>query len=332
MAADPSPGAAPSDLSFGPASGSTWTASAECIVLQRIGTAADTLITTYPGVPNPQTTFTVGQGTDRLYSGDLKQDFAAGPKLGLQRHDGSGLDWEISYFQIDGWNSSASVISGVDTTPVFVAPGGFVQTTDSATQSMCWSYATRLYNGEVNAHWDLCPRVSMLGGFRWLCLREELLGTIPDPQRKTPFWDTTTHNNLFGFQLGEDWKIFSGEAFTLDGLVKAGVFDNVAHENTGVSIFRHVFWESDNTNQAAFLGELELQCKYQLTSRLVLKLGYEAMWLQGVATAPGQLNETQSQVTVVNNQVQSVKVNSLGLNCNSGVFYHGVTAGTEYVF
>ncbi len=120
--------------------------------------------------------------------------------------------------------------------------------------------------------------------------------------------------------------------FSIDGLVKVGAFDNVVDETTWVSIFRTVYRESASTNHLAFLGEIGLQCKYQVTDRLSLKAGYEAMWLQGVALAPGQIPETMNQVTIVNNQVQSVRVNALGVNSGSGVFYHGVTVGLEYSF
>ena len=84
--------------------------------------------------------------------------------------------------------------------------------------------------------------------------------------------------------------------------------------------------ESASTNHAAFLGEIDLQCKYQVTKGLVLKAGYEAMWLQGVAFAPGQIPETQSRIA------PPINVQALGVNCNSGVFYHGATAGLEYSF
>ena len=46
------------------------------------------------------------------------------------------------------------------------------------------------------------------------------------------------------------------------------------------------------TNAAAFVGEADLQAKYQLAKGLALKVGYEALWLDGVALAPGQIRET----------------------------------------
>ena len=114
--------------------------------------------------------------------------------------------------------------------------------------------------------------------------------------------------------------------FSIDGLVKAGIFDNNAEESTVPSIYKIVRPTSASTNHAAFVGETGLQCKYQVTKGLLLKAGYEAIWLQGVALAPGQIQETCTT------SLTPVTVQALGINCNSGVFYHGATAGLEYSF
>ena len=96
-------------------------------------------------------------------------------------------------------------------------------------------------------------------------------------------------------------------------------------ESTGVSIFKIVRPTSASTNHAAFVGETGLQCKYQLAKGLLLRAGYEVIWLQGVALAPGQIQETYTTLGPVH-------VQALGVNCGSGVFYHGTTAGLEYSF
>jgi hypothetical protein len=49
------------------------------------------------------------------------------------------------------------------------------------------------------------------------------------------------------------------------------------------------------------------------------------MWLEGVALAPGQIQETYTTVG-------PVRVRALGVNCDSGAFYHGATAGLEISF
>ena len=119
---------------------------------------------------------------------------------------------------------------------------------------------------------------------------ENLQGILTPPAlaRKNPFWTTTTENDLYGFQIGGDWKIIERGRFSLSGLAKVGMFDNNAAENTGVSMYRKMYWESDTTNQLAFLGEIGLEARYQLTPRLSLKAGYQAISLEGVALCPAR--------------------------------------------
>ena len=46
---------------------------------------------------------------------------------------------------------------------------------------MAWEYATQLYNAELNVRWNPCCRVTMLAGFRWVNLRENLQGALEPP-------------------------------------------------------------------------------------------------------------------------------------------------------
>ena len=184
---------------------------------------------------------------------------------------------------------------------------------------MQWAYDSKLYNAEFNLRWNACDRVTLLAGIRWTGLCEELQGTLVDSIFK-PFWTTNTENSLYGFQIGADGKLWDCGRFSIDGLLKAGIFDNRAEQTTAVSVFKIVTSYCDSTDRAAFLGEAGLRCKYQLAQRLVLSAGYEAVWLQGVAVAPAQIQET------------NITTKQIGIDSNSGVFYHGATAGLEYSF
>jgi hypothetical protein len=247
----------------------------------------------------------------------------------LTGHLDCGYDLELSYFQIDGWNNDTTVEP--DNHWLVMSCPGFLQTNQGFTQAMAWDYGTRLYNAELNARWNpanLDWPVTMLVGFRWLDLRENLVGALQPPtfSWEPPFWNGTTINNLYGFQIGADGKLLDRGRFSIEGLVKGGIYDNEAEATTGVSVIhKQVRTGYDSTNQAAFVGETGLQCKYQVTRGLVLKAGYEVIWLEGVALAPGQIQDTF--VTTSPKSVQS-----LGVNCSSGVFYHGATAGLEYSF
>ena len=154
--------------------------------------------------------------------------------------------------------------------------------------------------------------------------RIENLPGIPATAAFPPFWNTSTTNNLYGLQIGADGKLFERGRFSIDGLIKVGGYWNHASESTGVSIEKVVYPSGASTDHAAFVGEAGLQCKYQVTRGLALKLGYEALWLYGVALAPGQIQETY--------ETAPATVTALGVNSDSGVLFHGATAGLEFSF
>ena len=332
-----------------------WTVSAEAIVFDRVDTAKWTLVERVPGAVSfanvPSTA-----GTSALNSTDLDQGFSPGFRLGAAYHIDSNNDLSVSFFRINDWNSTRSV--GPDNPLnwlVMKAPGSFFQTQDFSYQSMTWDYTTKLYNAELNVKNKISDRITMLAGFRWLQLSENLQGSIPPADRilplwkffpndnlfdvlqfenkpggipatgeLPPFWNTSTRNNLYGFQIGADGKLLERGHFSINGLIKAGGYWNHASESTGVSLEKVVYNSNASTNRVAFVGEAGLQGKYQVTSGIALKLGYEMLWLSGVALAPGQIQETYT--------VSPSTVYATGVNSHSNVLFHGVTAGLECSF
>jgi hypothetical protein len=300
-----------------------WTVSADAIILDRIGSVNRTLVERVPGtVPLPNLSTTPGK--EALNSNNFRQGFSPGGRIDVIRHGDSGYDLEVLYFQTAGWSSTRSV--GPSNPPdwlVMRAPGGFLQTQDHSYQAMSWDYDTRLYNAEINVRWNAYSRLTLLAGFRWVQLSEKLQGSLVPLEGFKPFWNTSTTNNLFGLQIGADGKIWERGRFSINGLIKAGAYVNHAEESTGVSIFKVLRPSSTTTNHAAFVGEIGLQCKYQVSKGLGLKVGYEALWLEGVALAPGQIRETYT--------TQPDTVHALGVS-SSRVFFHGATAGLAYSF
>ncbi len=197
--------------------------------------------------------------------------------------------------------------------------------------------------------------MTVLAGFRWLQLNDTLQGTLSPADRSAPtwkngcnsnnctlidvaqaplggwagnyppFWTTNTANNLYGLQIGVDGKIVELGRFSVEGQIKVGLFDNNAEQSAGVSLEKVVYRASATANHAAFTSEAGLQLKYQLMDGLALKAGYEALWFDGVALAPGQIQET---LTTRSN----APVQALGVNSGSSVLFQGFTAGLEYSF
>lgn len=331
---------------------SRCTLSAEAIVFDRVGAAKYTLVERVPGstyffeIPTTP-------GEPALNSKNLKQHFSPGFRLGATYHGDSNNDLLLSFFRIGNWNTTRSI--GPDNPLdwlVMKAPGVFFQTQDFTYQSMTWDYSTKLYNLELSMQKKLGSGITMTAGFRWLRLHDNLQGTIPPPDliqptwkthleadiayvawfekqpgipapKYPPFWNTGTTNNLYGLQIGVGEKLFKHHHFSLDGLIKLGFFWNNASELTGVSMAKVMYDSDASTNRMAFASELGLQFKYQIIKNALLKFGYEALWIAGVAFSPGQIQKTYTTPT---------SVQSFGVNTNSHVLFHGGSAGLELSF
>ena len=350
-----------------PQSAPRWTFSAEALVLGRTGGANQPLVGLLPGgMQFAATQNASALAAEAFNSNQFWQGFSAGPKISVTYHDESGYGAEFSYFNI--FTQSATKTVG-PTNPadwlVMYAPGAFWQTQDFAYQGMAWKDATNLYNAEANGRLDLSPRVTLLGGLRWLQLNDELVGwltpadriaptwkgpcllpgasgcalsDVPNPPPGgsvviyPPFWTTSTQNNLYGAQIGVDAKLLELGRFSIDGVIKAGVFDNDAKQSTLVSMAKTLFPTQAAANHAAFVSEAALQAKYQLAKGLALKVGYEALWLDGVALAPGQIRETYTTSPSPASPSTPVSARALGINCGSNVLFQGATVGLEFSF
>jgi hypothetical protein len=330
-----------------------WTFSAETIVLERIGGGVSyPLVSRVPGtVPffKPPLYTATAPGVEAFNANQFRQGFSAGPKLSLTYRGDAGYGVELSYFNVFDQSDARTI--GPDTPRdwlVMKAPGIFWQTQDFPYQGMRWSDATNLYSAEANGRLDVGSRVTLLAGARWLQLNDTLVGTLTPADRTAPtwkqtnptdnifqvtagntpagnyppFWTTGTTNNLYGVQIGVGGTIVELDHFSLDGLVKVGLFDDNAQQSTGVSLRKTVFPSHATTNQAAFVSEAGLQLKYQLIKGLALKAGYELLWLDGIALAPGQFQET----------LTTTSVRALGVNARSTVLFQGATFGLDYSF
>ena len=331
-----------------------WTLSAEVIALARSGTGNRPLVSLVPGdvywFTQTGINTTNYPGVEVLNSNQLGQRLAAGPRLSLSYRDPSGYGFELSYFNVVGLTAGKAI---GPTNPaqwlVMKAPGTFWQTQDYIYQSMVWQDDSRLHSLEANARLELAPRVTLLLGARWLQLRDQLQGTL-DPADlgqplwkrggpsklwdavpaagstvviNPPFWTTIATNNLYGVQIGAKATLWEAGPWSLGGTIKAGVFNNRAEHVSLVSMQKQIFPAQTATNAAAFAGEGSLVAKYQLSEAIALKLGYEALWLNGIALAPGQIEMVNTTPSTVSAQ---------GVNCRSSTLFQGLTFGVDYAF
>ena len=249
------------------------------------------------------------------YGGDI--DWAAGPRLVLGIPLGDLGAIEFAYFGLYNLNRS------------LVAPGAATADVGGNTGTGLNNradYRSVVNNGELNYRCWLTPGFSLVTGFRYLNWHENLntafdpvnpfAGVVVPPGSVTQAVHTS--NNLYGFQIGAEWKTAVTDRFGLEIAGKTGIFDarNEMDATASVPGFG-TFNASASSSRAAFIGELGLIGTYRCTDYLKLRAGYELMWVEGLALAP-------DQVTTANFAGPSTVSN------HGGVFLHGAVMGLEY--
>lgn len=139
------------------------------------------------------------------------------------------------------------------------------------------------------------------------------------------FWTTKTTNNLMGIQLGVQGVLFEFGQFSLDGTLKAGLYNNHATQSSAVSMEKIMYFANSSSNQLAYSGDGLIQLKYSVTNDLLIKLGYQFLWLGNLALAPGQISKTYAKNS-------PTSLSAVGVNAGSSVLFQGGTLGLEYKF
>lgn len=306
--------------------GPRWTFAAEGIAFQRTSPRRQPLFETITTQP----VFVPLDGTgshlvDPITAGDLNFPVGYGYKLSAIRHNDCGLDLEVGYFQIDGFDARASA-PGLSLLVTDVNGTGFVVYDGEA------RYTSAIYSGEVNVRKECCDCITFLAGFRMLQLNEHYRGageTLVDNQLEwsTASVATNTFNHLYGFQLGAEGPLYDmGGSLVVNAFCKAGIYDDVAHQD-----YRRMITESGGTifvdqsfqggrDQAAFVGEAGLVLTYAVTKHLAFRGSAEAMWLTDVALAPDQISSV------------NLRTGHAGIDTAGTVFYYGGGVGMECRF
>jgi len=301
-------GAAPSCGCVDPDGGCrpNWTFRADGVLIQRSTTRNQPLFRSGFGATTPE-----------LLNSKTGLNFPveASPQLSAIRHGPNGWDIEVGYFQIDGFEANA-FLPGTSYMVTDDSRANFIVTDASA------RYISALYMGEINVRREWLEGLTLLAGFRMGELDERYQAVGAGGRTPVPvIFTSTTVNHLYGFQVGADLKMFENGPLRVNGLCKAGAYQNFINRtsqavDTGFS---------DQTISAAhtqttFMGEAGIVVSYQFTKHLSARFVYQAAWLEGVALAPEQIPN--------NNFVAGTgTVDGAG-----SLFYHGGGVGFELKF
>ncbi len=288
-----------------------WTVTADALFLRRSASDGQHIL------------FAPLGGAYLLNSSDMGFSCLAGPRLSLIRHRQCAWDLELNYFSITGSHANADF-------PQSALPGGIgsLIVDDQIflpVNEVSFEERSRLYSGEFNLRRPINEWLTTLVGFRWVEFYDNyqaqgLEAFVLNPL--TPFTHAiNTHNNLYGFQIGDDLRLLHLPGrFSMKGIAKIGVFYNRAGQNSNLSASPDSLGNLSAVTEGshlAFLGELELMGSYQFTTHVALRGGYQVMWIEGVALAPGQI------------PVTNLVAGTADIATSGGLFYHGATAGLE---
>jgi hypothetical protein len=301
--------------------------------------------------------------TELFNSNQFNYGYQVGPKITINYRDDSGVGLELSYFNVLNLNGTNTTGPNGNWLTMY-APGPFWQTQDSPNQGMTWRSTTNLYSAEVNTKSEITRNLKLIAGFRWIQLNDTLTGAVTPPDQFAPawkaspgvpcggatfptfqqlslcgssiwnvsqplsfsnFWVTSTTNNLFGLQLGAEGDLFNIGKLSLGGSLKAGVYNNRATQSDWVSMAKQFYYGSATRSRPAYAGDAVLQLKYHLTNDFAVKLGYQLLWLDKIALAPGQIPKTYS-----NGLLGTETAN--GVNAGSNILFQGGALGIEYMF
>lgn len=275
-----------------------------------------------------------------LSTDQLDFDEAAGFRFSGMFQVTAGGSVEFTYYGTFHWHKSATVSSDTDSLFSVVSdfgqnpPGGFAETDNSSFQRI--DYSSTFDNFEINfrRRW-IAPNCryqgSWLAGVRYFKLDEDFQYITVNTTNGIADFDVNTNNSLTGFQAGGDLWLCVVPGLRVGGEFKAGIFGNHASQGTTITATSLAlpFNESMTVNDVAFVSNLDLMMLYRLNYNWTFKLGYQFLFVDGVALASENFNPTPPAVFA---GVPGDLIRSESINDNGNVFYHGLMIGAEFLW
>ncbi len=139
-------------------------------------------------------------------------------------------------------------------------------------------------------------------------------------------WNGSATNQLNGIQGVVDGTLLERGGFSLDANLRSGIFYNrisgsivERYSDSAGSVYGRSFFDEKDT--VAFAANIGLVAAYQITERLRIRGGYEAMFLTNVG-----LGASQQQGVVYDGLGRA----TYSVQSDGSVVLHGVLAGLEY--
>lgn len=262
--------------------------------------------------PTPGTIVAANPGGARFFGAELFDfDPEAGIEVGLARRFDNGCILEGRYFGIDHIATAGIVTPGNFIGAGFTGPGG---------TTIAGRYITMLDSTELNIRRQHSDRITLLGGFRMIELRDQARFVLNNGVARGHY---DYDNKLYGGQLGSNLDLSPrGTRWLANVETKAGVYNNLVkggiYEYQGFNFIGTFNGDEANT---AFVGEINLNTGYRLTDHMTLRTGYQLLWIENVALA-----SDAAVRSLLNPSLLRI------VSDDQGLFYHGATAGIDFVW
>jgi hypothetical protein len=214
---------------------------------------------------------------------NLSLDTEAGIRLGVLLPGPSGNDWMFDYFGINAFQDSITVTDPIGLISAFYD-------VNAVANFMRLEYESKLDSIEFSIRSRQTRRLAPIAGIRYVGVHE-MLNNMETTVGQRVGQYSTADNDLFGFQFGCQGLLFEVGRWRLETIVKAGPYLNDVDVDVrggtlaGSEITRHVdHWHT------AFVGDVRLGLVCRLGPRVNFRIGYQGLWVEGVALSPNQLD------------------------------------------
>jgi len=293
--------------------------------------------------------------TPVLSTSDLGFAFRGGGRALVGRTLGSCHAIEASYFEVADWDRMAFVrdatwfddeVDGAGNPIVWHFGSLFSPFSDFGNPPIeeldynkfaMISYSSSLDNLELNLRRWLpmpcdCFQVSLLAGARYMNIDEEFFYRTRSQSLEpgtTTTVTTDTDNSLVGVQIGALFEFYVDPCWWIDCEIKGAAFNNSAgqatfydHQGSPADWYRGRNLESRSQDSSAFALDLNLTATWQITPRLAVMGGYQALWVEGLVLASAN----------VSTDVDTLMFGPAVLNDNGKILYHGPHLGATWAW
>lgn len=274
----------------------------------------------------------------------LVSELGTGARLLFGDYGRNGLGWEVGYTGVYGMDVDRWFQSDVDILQAGGQPGFAEATGLIDGERADVSYRSQINSLEANAvvhsfdggrdrrspyPWQRSPgydggHVDWLLGVRWAGLEESAqLAITPGGFPRANTYDVQTSSNLFAAQVGTRGR-WAWQNWAFEGWMKIGIAGSVLSQSQSMfdqltpdAPFRSP--RSSDDLGMGMIADMNLSMIYRLTDTWGLRLGYNLLWLTGVALAPDSWDLT------VNDGPDA----GTGIRGTGSVFLNGATVGLE---